>query len=403
MPRTSTLRLALLQELQSEPAGSVTELATRVAKLRPSVSRSLNRLREQGFVEFEGGAWQITSSGREEADRATERLRESVVDLNDALAAITARVNTPVVSLEAVRALDSMFAELSAPFKGVDSLLGVDKALRAAKQVYTSLGIEEASRVGSFSANPQWISTLFAPQTDLAGLFREIKLPRWDIPNWQDVLPRWRPDNLQEVPDLNVVVTVALEEGLPFSWVPRPEIVAALIEVDSPEARQVIISERQDDILDDCEARLRVIAHEWSEQCSEAIRALRLELIGPAQSHAANIVDSIVLSRFGKRATATDRASEEFGAQLLRRAAEYVTLLPLLRAFADWWPHTDAAPPDHFSRHTTAHAVGYRGVFAPHSAIIAVMLATSLTVQFASREATTGGVARRNVEASPAP
>ena len=167
----------------------------------------------------------------------------------------------------------------------------------------------------------------------------------------------------------------------------------------------MIISERRDDILDDCEARLDVIAHEWSVQCREAISALRLGLTGPAQSHAANIVDSIILSRFGKRgrAAAKERAAEEFGVQLLRRAAEYLTLLPLARALTAWRPDGDAPPPDHFARHATAHAVGHRGVFAPHFAMTAVMLATSLTVQFASREATTGGVAQRYVEAGPAP
>ena len=249
------------------------------------------------------------------------------------------------------------------------------------------VGIEKAPWVAALNDNARGLATLFEPQNDLARFFREIRIPRWDIPNWQDILRRWRPDNLHEVPDLSAVATVALEEGIPLSWVPRPEIVTALIEVDGPEARLKIISERRDDILDDCEARLDAIAHEWAEQCSEAVRALRLGLIGPAQSHAANIVDSIVLSRLGKRgrAAATRRASEELGEQILQRAAEYLTLLPIKRAQTHWWPHAGAAPPNYFSRHATAHAVGNRGVFTPQSATIAVMFATSLAVQFMAR------------------
>ena len=377
MPRTSTLRLTLLHELQNEPAASVTELATRVGKLRPSVSRSLHRLRAQGLVELEGGEWRITPPGRDEADRATERLRESVAGLNDALAAITPRMATPLVPIESFRAFDSMVADLSALFPTSGPLQRIEKA----------------PRVAALNANSLGLSALFKPQTDLARLLGEIRLPKWDIPDWQGVLRWWRPDNLHEVPDLNAVATVALEEGIPLSWVPRPEIVAALIEADGPEARLAIIAERRDDMLDDCEARLDVIAHEWAVQCSEAVRALRLGLIGPSQSHAANIVDSIVLTRFGKcgRAAATRRASENLGDQLLRQAAEHLTLLPIKRALTDWWPDGDAPPPDHFSRHATVHAVGCRGVFTPHSATIAIMLATSLTVQFAARAAAASG------------
>ena len=388
MPRTSTLRLTLLHELQNEPAESVTELAARVGKLRPSVSRSLHRLRAQGLVELEGREWQITSQGREEVNRATERLRESVMGLN-VLAATTPRVTTPLASVEAFRALDSVVAELNARFRTFGVLPGIEKLWRA----------------GTLNTNSLGLSALFEPQTEIARLLREIRLPGWDFPRWQDNLRRWRPDNLREVSDLNSVATVAREEGIPLSWVPCPEIVAALIDADGPEARLNTVSERRDEILDDCEARLGTITHEWAAQCVDALRALRLGLIGPAQSHAANIVDSIVLFRFGKggRAAAKGRASGEFGEQLLRRAAEYLTLLPLARALTDWWPNGDAAPPDHFSRHATVHAVGYREVFTPHSATIAVMLATSLTTQFASREAATRSAAQRCVESSPAP
>lgn len=52
------------------------------------------------------------------------------------------------------------------------------------------------------------------------------------------------------------------------------------------------------------------------------------------------------------------------------------------RAFVPWFPHSGIAPPDHYARHPTAHAVGRDGVFAPRSTLIAVMLATSLTIQY---------------------
>ena len=66
----------------------------------------------------------------------------------------------------------------------------------------------------------------------------------------------------------------------------------------------------------------------------------------------------------------------------LQLAAENLTLRPLFRAFTAWWPESGESPPDFFARHATAHAVGHVGVFSPISALTAVMLATSLTVQY---------------------
>ena len=201
---------------------------------------------------------------------------------------------------------------------------------------------------------------------------------------------KWIPGNLHDVQDLDVVAAVALEEGIPLSWIPRTEIVIALIEADGPEERLCILTERRDDILDDCEARLASITHEWSVQCRSAIKALRLGLDGPGQSHASNILDSIVLAYFGRggRDEAKERGQGDFDDLPLGLAAENLTLRPLLRAFTRWWPDSGTTLPAHFARHSTSHAVGHVGVFAPPSTLIAVMLATSLTVQYAPDEPT---------------
>ena len=166
---------------------------------------------------------------------------------------------------------------------------------------------------------------------------------------------------------------------------PRTEIVVALIEADGPEARLGIMRERRTDVLDDCQAALDSISHEWAVQCRSAVAALRLSIDGPAQSHAGNIVDSIVLALHGKngRDRAKERAQDDFDELPLQLAAENLTLRPLFRAFTAWWPDSGAIPPAYFARHATAHAVGHVGVFDPLSALIAVMLATSLTVQYA--------------------
>ena len=224
--------------------------------------------------------------------------------------------------------------------------------------------------------------------TRQADVFRRVAesiargLPEIDPARWIDQIDRWIPANLRGVPDLGAVATVALDEGVPLSWVPRGEIVVSLIDADGPQERLDILAERRDAILGDCEAALASTAHEWAVQCRSAIEALHAGVYGPAQSHASNIIDSIVLSLQGGRGRAVEQARSDFDNQPLRLAAENLSLRPLFRALTEWWPNSGTPLPAHFARHPTSHAVGQSGVFHPLYALIAVMLATSLTVQY---------------------
>ena len=189
------------------------------------------------------------------------------------------------------------------------------------------------------------------------------------------------PGNLHGVRDLNAVASLALDEGIPLCWVPRAEVVTALIEAEGSADRQQILTERREDILDDCESALSPIHHEWSIQCSQAIEALRKGQYGPAQSHASNIIDSLVITGPG-RTTAVEHARDEFDDLPLYLIAENLVLRPLVRALARWFPDSGEPPPMHFARHVTSHGVGYTGVFDRLYALIGIMLATSLIVQY---------------------
>ena len=209
-----------------------------------------------------------------------------------------------------------------------------------------------------------------------------FRLP--DYRHWAEALTKCLPDNLRSVRDMGDAWDIALAEGIPFSWVPRPEIATALIDADSPQERLRILSERQADVLEDCDKVLAPLSGERATQCRSAVDALRRGSYGPAQSHASNIVDSIVLDLEvdHPRRVAVDLANRDISDFSFRIAAEMLTLRPLDRAFVEWWPQSGASVPDHFSRHATAHAVGRSGVFDPQYALIAVMLAASLVAQF---------------------
>ena len=243
-----------------------------------------------------------------------------------------------------------------------------------------------AALAASYAASSTLVESLKQwadDQRRVAEIFT-FKLPRIDFGRWVEVVDNWIPRNLQGIQDLEAVATIALDEGLPLSWIPRTEIVVDIIEADTPEARLEILAQHQDEILDDCEAALRPATHEVALQCQSAIEALRVGIPGPAQSHASNIIDSIVRAFLGKHGPvrATERAQEDFADQPLGVAAENLTLRPLFRAFVTWRPSSGYALPNHYARHPTVHAVGHVGIFSPSFALIAVMLATSLAVQY---------------------
>lgn len=205
-----------------------------------------------------------------------------------------------------------------------------------------------------------------------------------DVGHLLEQLERWLPFNLRGVENLEEVARIALEEGLPVGWVPRASLVISLANAASPEERLQVLLAHREDVLDDCLAAVSAIPHNWARECEAVVRAMRADLEGPAQSHAANIVDSIVLWVLGKkgRDIAKSRAQEEFDDLGLRVAEEALVLRPLYLAMTTWWPETKTPPPGHFARHATAHAVGYPGLFAESHVLVAVMLAVSLTVQY---------------------
>ncbi len=247
-----------------------------------------------------------------------------------------------------------------------------------------------APQFRAFAEDQRQVASVLAPQfrafaedqRQVASVL--VRLPKIDL-RWIEALDRLIPSNLRGLRQLGAVASTALDEGLPLSWIPRREIVVALVEADGPRARRLILSEFRNDILDDCEAALAASGHELAVQCRFAISALRHGHFAPAQSHAANIVDSIVhaFAPSVSRSQLVERSRRDFNEVPLRLAAPYLTLRPLDRAFVQWRPSSGKPPPTHFARHPTAHAVGHPGVFDPTHALIAVMLAVSLTVQFA--------------------
>ncbi len=215
--------------------------------------------------------------------------------------------------------------------------------------------------------------------------------------DWRKVfqgIDTWLPSNLRSVDNLEFVACLSFEEGIPLAWIPRAEIVLELLNAGAPEDRQCILVERYGQIIEDCEFAISSIPHEWANECRNALTALRhTGLESPAQSHAGNIVDSIVQAVLNGKGQdiAIEKANEPLGELALRVAVDNLVLLPLHRAYVSWRAHYGVPIPANFSRHTTAHAVGNAGVFSLQQALVAVMLATSLTCQYWQHPSTPKG------------
>lgn len=194
------------------------------------------------------------------------------------------------------------------------------------------------------------------------------------------------PSNLRDASfeDLETVSRIGTQEGIPLANVPGPGLVRDLIAAKSFEERAQMLQDRAAEVLEDCARAVGEEPGPFAEQCTIAVRAYREGHIAPAQSHAANLIDSILRTVFEGDANnkARQQASKSIDELPLRLLAEHLSLGPLLKALVPCKPSQGLPVPQHFSRHATVHAAGHEGVFGPTQGLVAVMLAASLTVQF---------------------
>ena len=303
--------------------------------------------------------------------RAVEDIQKSVnftamQDVARSMDLASKFVVPPIIQPEVLEQLAATI-DLSAIQRANDLILGSAAIWEASRK--------QAEEIAAITANFDYSALVEQFTSALAGI-------NWD--QLREAFERWLPSNLRSVSDLDDAARVALDEGLPLAWIPRGEVLEELLASPNQEERVRILEAHADDILDDCESVLQDIAQEWGNQCRSAIAAFRHGLEAPAQSHAGNIVDSIIYAVLGSggRDKAKQRAQEDYDDLPIHVAMENLVLRPLFLGFIRWFPGQGDPIPDHFARHATAHAVGQLGVFSRTNALIAVMLATSLTVQF---------------------
>ncbi|MCL5048902.1 MAG: hypothetical protein M1374_09050 [Firmicutes bacterium] len=119
--------------------------------------------------------------------------------------------------------------------------------------------------------------------------------------DWASVEKEFLPPNLKSVDNITAVVGLASKEGLPLVGIPRSEIVKELVTAPTLKERISILREHFIDITDDCKSALSGMDHEAVKQCKSAIDALLGGFAAPAQSHAANVIESTLFHLFGSK------------------------------------------------------------------------------------------------------
>jgi hypothetical protein len=194
-----------------------------------------------------------------------------------------------------------------------------------------------------------------------------------------------------DIDKIDQAARIAKDEGIPVAWVPRLAITRVLINLPDEEARLAHLEAVGSEVIDDCRALARGSGRRWMAECLEAATALSDGHCGPAQSHAANVIDTLVvdvgraagLSLKKARKEMVTKAGKPLDDEMQMTAVgEALAMMPLLSALQEYWPDKGDPIPRRFSRHATAHAVGQKGVSSPTNALISIMLATSLARQF---------------------
>jgi hypothetical protein len=193
------------------------------------------------------------------------------------------------------------------------------------------------------------------------------------------------PTNWPRDSKLNNAWHVLAEDGIPIVYVPRADIVGAILREDDYESRVRLLLTGRREVVDDCRTAinqqpLHPHISDVGILIQEAITLLEEKRFAGAQSLAANVCDTIIRRTMPPRPKYPQmiKTIEEsyFDDELL---SVYLAFRPVLSFYAPWWPGDPTPPPTRFSRHRTSHDASPDHMSEPN-ATIAVMLATSLSL-----------------------
>jgi hypothetical protein len=223
------------------------------------------------------------------------------------------------------------------------------------------------------------LSRSFSEIADIASVFAQLADEmRWFVPNW--------PENL----DVERTWRVA-DEGIPVAFVPRPEIVAELVDAETHEDRLNLLLRSKAAIVSDCRTALEPAWDEpWpvpesiamlSPLLQEAIDTLEADHAAAACALAVVIVDSLLRRTEGdlqyQSLRRRSRKNAMDAAAALNQLRVELAWRPMHSLLEEWNPRSGNPQPTMPSRHVVIHWPDPEHL-SKQNAIVTVMAATSL-------------------------
>ena len=176
-----------------------------------------------------------------------------------------------------------------------------------------------------------------------------------------ETVRRRMPPNWPADADWEQIITVIQEDGIPLVWVPRREIVAAVVAAPTRLDRHDIVLHCTAEIAADCRAALAEVADlglvGQVALATSAVDAFEAGHYQAAQALAVVVTETAIAATIDgsyksvKSQVKVSDLSELTVADLRLRAA----LVPVGRFYTPWWPSSGTAPPESLSRHVSVH------------------------------------------------
>ena len=196
------------------------------------------------------------------------------------------------------------------------------------------------------------------------------------------------PPNLAGV-DLNIEDLSRLaDEGIVLWAVPDPETARQFLAASTTGERRVVLSRRSTAILEECESVAAYGAGgpyaQHARVLEQAIAAGRQGFVGPALSHLASVLDTMMWTELEKtsrvqlvrhRPTKDEAVLNHFEELMLQHA---MIFRPIWFAYRPMHTTSERALSSSFARHAVAHGVTGRNVISFRNFVQASMLAAAL-------------------------
>lgn len=220
-------------------------------------------------------------------------------------------------------------------------------------------------------------------QNTLAGArWHPLALPPGFFDGITDLWLRHLPPNWSRKDRVGPTVDVVIGDELPLVWVPRADLVTAVVKAADRAARIEILLAHQHEVLQDCDAVLDSIDQPTRpgdlQLTREAVQTLRAGHPAAAQALVAAVLEATVTAQVTKPSTVRTRVRFDEDSELveLRLRVAIAPLEPYFRSFEqDKTP--EALRPLGPNRHLTVHTATPEHL-CPANALVSVMLLVSV-------------------------